>query len=315
MRSHRTYRCSAHLSVEDAPVGGGGAPRERLPVGRACGVACRNEKTPGPWAPGVKGGGWGIRTPEGLHPTRFPSVRHRPLGESSRRSTRPAATCNGQRIYPTPPGWRHSAKPRPRWDRSRAPADERERVLPASWSRHRCQCERRRADGSGEAGSGPLVVGVGRRQRARPASRRRRGGASSGMVFPGPSCGVIQRIPQDRKVARVSGLWRVHGGSSHAPRIARGRPRRDAARPVMPSTPTAARRPERCYRRPLEREGRATGHERRRSARHAPVEATAARGPPPGGGAPPAPARPRPPRGGLRLLGVGRAPARGLAPA
>ncbi len=29
-------------------------------------------------------GGWGIRTPEGLHPTRFPSVRHRPLGESSR---------------------------------------------------------------------------------------------------------------------------------------------------------------------------------------------------------------------------------------
>src|SRR5690606_22192239 len=25
----------------------------------------------------------GIRTPEGLHPTRFPSVRHRPLGESS----------------------------------------------------------------------------------------------------------------------------------------------------------------------------------------------------------------------------------------
>lgn len=30
-----------------------------------------------------RGGGWGIRTPEGLHPTRFPSVRHRPLGESS----------------------------------------------------------------------------------------------------------------------------------------------------------------------------------------------------------------------------------------
>ena len=32
---------------------------------------------------GERGGGWGIRTPEGLHPTRFPSVRHRPLGESS----------------------------------------------------------------------------------------------------------------------------------------------------------------------------------------------------------------------------------------
>ena len=31
----------------------------------------------------LKRGGWGIRTPEGFHPTRFPSVRHRPLGESS----------------------------------------------------------------------------------------------------------------------------------------------------------------------------------------------------------------------------------------
>ncbi len=29
------------------------------------------------------GGEWGIRTPEGFHPTRFPSVRHRPLGEFS----------------------------------------------------------------------------------------------------------------------------------------------------------------------------------------------------------------------------------------
>ena len=43
-----------------------------------------NTKTPEPEAvPGSCGGGWGIRTPEGLHPTRFPSVRHRPLGESS----------------------------------------------------------------------------------------------------------------------------------------------------------------------------------------------------------------------------------------
>ena len=32
---------------------------------------------------GHTGGGWGIRTPEGVNPTRFPSVRHRPLGESS----------------------------------------------------------------------------------------------------------------------------------------------------------------------------------------------------------------------------------------
>ena len=34
-------------------------------------------------AAGRRGGGCGIRTREGLHPTRFPSVRHRPLGESS----------------------------------------------------------------------------------------------------------------------------------------------------------------------------------------------------------------------------------------
>ena len=61
------------------------------------------------------GGGWGIRTPEGLHPTRFPSVRHRPLGESSRRSTRrqPRATRKEYIGTPIPgasPGW---------WDLSR----------------------------------------------------------------------------------------------------------------------------------------------------------------------------------------------------
>ena len=35
-----------------------------------------------PWR-GSTCGGWEIRTPEGLPPTRFPSERHRPLGESS----------------------------------------------------------------------------------------------------------------------------------------------------------------------------------------------------------------------------------------
>ena len=48
-------------------------------------------KTPGSQRiPGTYCGGWGIRTPEGLHPTRFPSVRHRPLGESSRHPARTA---------------------------------------------------------------------------------------------------------------------------------------------------------------------------------------------------------------------------------
>ncbi len=36
--------------------------------------------------PGQVSGGCGIRTREGLHPTRFPSERHRPLGESSARN-------------------------------------------------------------------------------------------------------------------------------------------------------------------------------------------------------------------------------------
>ena len=47
-------------------------PVPRCAAGRAFGVCA-----------GQAGGGWGIRTPEGVNPTRFPSVRHRPLGESS----------------------------------------------------------------------------------------------------------------------------------------------------------------------------------------------------------------------------------------
>src|SRR4051794_9821123 len=36
--------------------------------------------------PDQSGGGCGIRTREGVNPTRFPSERHRPLGESSARN-------------------------------------------------------------------------------------------------------------------------------------------------------------------------------------------------------------------------------------
>ncbi len=36
--------------------------------------------------PGQRGGGYEIRTREGVNPTRFPSERHRPLGESSARN-------------------------------------------------------------------------------------------------------------------------------------------------------------------------------------------------------------------------------------
>ena len=45
----------------------------------------------------IKRGGYEIRTREGLHPTRFPSVRHRPLGESSM-SVRPLNFNTHRRI-------------------------------------------------------------------------------------------------------------------------------------------------------------------------------------------------------------------------
>ena len=76
-------------------------------------------------------GEWGIRTPEGLHPTRFPSVRHRPLGEFSlagpcfgprnivpdggigrrRPGNSPAKLCEAPRVAPPrpiPPGRKRS---------------------------------------------------------------------------------------------------------------------------------------------------------------------------------------------------------------
>ena len=43
----------------------------------------RNAKAPELQVPGLGGGGCEIRTREAVTPTRFPSVRHRPLGESS----------------------------------------------------------------------------------------------------------------------------------------------------------------------------------------------------------------------------------------
>ena len=51
---------------------------------RACHVQRRYPTLRG-MLPSEVGGGCGIRTREGLHPTRFPSERHRPLGESSAR--------------------------------------------------------------------------------------------------------------------------------------------------------------------------------------------------------------------------------------
>jgi hypothetical protein len=58
----------------------------------------------------TRGGGCGIRTREGLHPTRFPSERHRPLGESSARKVtgnhKYGRTRRNARVTSTPlPSW------------------------------------------------------------------------------------------------------------------------------------------------------------------------------------------------------------------
>ena len=151
------------------------------------------------------GGGWGIRTPEGLHPTRFPSVRHRPLGESSRRSTRrqPRATRK-EYIGPPIPG----ASPG-RWDLSRRAG------LAAS-------AQRGRTAGLGDAPAGTVLEPYGASSTSGGGGEGgSQPGAGSGSLSFGPSCGVIQRIPQDRKVARVSRLWRVREGSSRARAVKR----------------------------------------------------------------------------------------------
>ena len=82
----RDRRARAGFEIDHSEPSG-----SRVAISRAAGPdGARNtcgttsNKNPGTsLGSGVSGGGWGIRTPEGLHPTRFPSVRHRPLGESS----------------------------------------------------------------------------------------------------------------------------------------------------------------------------------------------------------------------------------------
>src|SRR4029453_3081171 len=76
---------------------------------RACSGKTRKARSMPRSGPGC-GGGWGIRTPEGFHPTRFPSVRHRPLGESSwdpSRTRQSRVTLAAFPPWGSWPGWRH----------------------------------------------------------------------------------------------------------------------------------------------------------------------------------------------------------------
>ena len=155
-----------------------GREPDRMP---AAGGGAEDGKTPKSRGFRGGGGGWGIRTPEGLHPTRFPSVRHRPLGESSRRSTRrqPRATRKeyiGTPILGASPG---------RWDLSR------EAGFAASTPPGRTV---------GLQGAPPRTVlgpscassssGEGRARQ--PHADGSQPGAGSGSLSLGPSCGVIQ---------------------------------------------------------------------------------------------------------------------------
>ena len=180
--STRGSRCAARCStggpaidVHDPPVPE--AALDEFIVVERLGILLVPRQNPGIIRiPGGGGGGWGIRTPEGLHPTRFPSVRHRPLGESSRRSTRrqPRATRK-EYIGPPIPG----ASPG-RWDLSRGAG------LAAS-------AQRGRTAGLGDAPAGTVLEPYG----ASSTSGGGGGGGSqpgagSGSLSLGPSCGVIQ---------------------------------------------------------------------------------------------------------------------------
>src|SRR3954463_9038568 len=76
LRLLRTERYARRVPVAQSRAGRGTAP-PGPPTGTAGPFPARRPTA------GSGCGGWEIRTPEGLHPTRFPSERHRPLGESS----------------------------------------------------------------------------------------------------------------------------------------------------------------------------------------------------------------------------------------
>ena len=69
-------------------------------------------------SPSHSGGGCGIRTREGVNPTRFPSVRHRPLGESSARKV----TGNAKHELTGRPRSQDAAASRTRRERTNRPS-------------------------------------------------------------------------------------------------------------------------------------------------------------------------------------------------
>ena len=87
-RTRRCLRLGQSSRVLPAPPQRATAPDDN--AGPTLGGAARR-------LPGQAGGGCGIRTREGVNPTRFPSVRHRPLGESSASELSLLAAAAGHR--------------------------------------------------------------------------------------------------------------------------------------------------------------------------------------------------------------------------
>ena len=120
------------------------------------------------------GGEWGIRTPEGLHPTRFPSVRHRPLGEFS---------------------WPVAELPQPP---EIIPVRARRSLRPLTVTRMNCDTPGLGCRSARRVAFHPRLA---RSRRAAVALTRL-------LAWRHPG-----QLPQGGNAARVTGLWRVREGS------------------------------------------------------------------------------------------------------
>ena len=79
----QTRESAARLPQEVVVALGAAVPAQGRPAPSPGWVDAPEPPLGGVGAQGGAGGGRGIRTPEGVNPTRFPSERHRPLGDTS----------------------------------------------------------------------------------------------------------------------------------------------------------------------------------------------------------------------------------------
>lgn len=123
------------------------------------------------------GGGYEIRTREGVNPTRFPSERHRPLGESSagertrasgRRSNREGPRCPGQDPRPLAASLRGRGPVPGRRGRRVDRANEPDFPTHPDRREHRALSRPRPSRLAGNSGSGRWGSRASNRRRPRP---------------------------------------------------------------------------------------------------------------------------------------------------